>query len=160
MAAALHTPAPAVSTWWGCCCYQWHAGLQRESLLWLFYSIPALDDQFCRGCISSSFCALVLAVQGKGARMPHFHLKVPILTNPLLKTNRLTTSRALGTMLVSGNALRPRSSGVEQDRHIATAFPYGGPGFMKTSLLGARLTKGSFRLGQQQHLMKAATEKH
>lgn len=31
---------------------------------------------------------------------------------------------------------------------------------MKTSLLGASLTKGSLRLGQQQHLMKAATEKH
>lgn len=145
LAAALHTPAPAVSTWWGCCCYQWHAGLQRESLLWLFYSIPALDDQFCRGCISStSFCVLVLGVQGKGARMPHFHLKVPILTNPLLKTNRPTTSRALGTMLVSGSALRPRSSGVEQDRHIATAFPYGWTRFHENFPPGSTPHKGVF----------------
>lgn len=113
------------------------------TLLWLFYSIPALDDQFCRGCIcSTSLCALVLGVQGKGARMPHFHLKVPILTNPLLKTNQPTTSRALGMMLVSGNAPRPSSSGVEQDRHIATAFPYGWTRFHENLPPGSKPHKG------------------
>lgn len=110
MAFWLGCCTPAAGTRWGCgfICAR---GLQWDPLLRLLCRMPFPHDKFCRGCISPTlFCPLAIEAQEKEARMPYFHLKVPILINPLLKTNQGTTPRALGTVLVPGDALHPAAA--------------------------------------------------